>query len=231
MGFFGKNFVRMGFATDFIRLIMMYITIVSYKVLTNRAPSNSIQTTCELRQGCPLSPYLFIICAKDLSTMSQQAKMQALVKGVSVCNNAPRVSHLCFANDSILYCQASVLANVHIQNILAIYGATLGQHLNREETKLLFSCNTNEDVMNDIKELWGVHSIHHHDKYLGLPSFVDRSKFHTFWYIKDKVWAKRRGWKEKLLSQVGRKVLTKAIIQAILTYVMSCFKIPKGVCR
>lgn len=47
----------------------------------------------------------------------------------------------------------------------------------------------NEDIIKDIKELWGVHFIHYHDQYLGLPFFVERSKFHTFRDIKGKVCA------------------------------------------
>jgi hypothetical protein len=63
---------------------------------------------------------------------------------------------------------------------------------------------------------------------LGLPPVVGRAKRRAFNEIKDRVWWRLQGWKEKLLSQAGREILIKAVIQAIPTYAMSCFKFPAG---
>ena len=70
-------------------------------------------------------------------------------------------------------------------------------------------------------------SIRNFEKYLDLPALVGRGKKQSFSYIKERVWKKLQGWKEKLLSQVGKEVLIKSVIQAIPTYTMSCFKLPK----
>ena len=50
-------------------------------------------------------------------------------------------------------------------------------------------------------------------------------------YIKNRVWGKLQGWNEKLLSQVGKEVLLKPVVQAISTFTMGCFKLPLGLCR
>ena len=73
--------------------------------------------------------------------------------------------------------------------------------------------------------------IKQYEKYLGLQSFVGSKKKQCFDFIKEKVWKKLQGWEEKLLSQAGRKVLIKAVLQAIPTYSMNCFKLPLGLCN
>ena len=70
-----------------------------------------------------------------------------------------------------------------------------------------------------------------YEKYLGLSSLVGKGKKASFNYIKERVWKKLQGWEGKLLSQAGREVLIKAVIQAIPTYTMGCFKIPLGLCH
>ena len=66
---------------------------------------------------------------------------------------------------------------------------------------------------------------------MGLPSFVGKKKKASFEYIKERVWRKLQGWGEKLLSQAGREVLIKAMVQAIPTYTMNCFKLPLDLCE
>ena len=77
----------------------------------------------------------------------------------------------------------------------------------------------------------GVREIHHYEKYLGLPSLTGRGKKASVNYLKERVWRKLQGLEGKLLSQSGREVLIKAVIQAIPTYAMGCFKLPLGLCN
>lgn len=117
---------------------MMCITTASYKVLINGIPSDLITPTRGLRQGCPLSSYLFVMCAEVLSSMLQQTESLHLMKGVRVGNRAPCISQLFFADDSIIFCRVSMEENMHLHNILSFYGAASGQLLNRGKTELLW---------------------------------------------------------------------------------------------
>ena len=66
---------------------------------------------------------------------------------------------------------------------------------------------------------------------MGLPSLIGKGKRASFNYIKERVWRKLQEWEGKLLSQAGREVLIKVVIQAIPTYAMGCFKLPMGLCN
>ena len=69
-----------------------------------------------------------------------------------------------------------------------------------------------------------------HKKYLGLPSIIGKSRVEIFAKVKERVEKKLSGWKEKILSMGNREILIKAVAQAIPTYTMSCFQIPKSIC-
>ena len=69
-----------------------------------------------------------------------------------------------------------------------------------------------------------------HGKYLGLPSIIRKSNNEVFAEIKERVGRKLAGWKENFLSIEGREILIKAMAQAIPSYTMSCFQLPKGLC-
>lgn len=79
--------------------------------------------------------------------------------------------------------------------------------------------------------MFGAQVIKQHEEYLGLPSLVGKNKRNTFNDIKDKLRKKLVGWKEKLLSKASIEIFIKAMAQAILTYTMSCFKLPDTLCE
>ncbi|KAK9998718.1 hypothetical protein SO802_018321 [Lithocarpus litseifolius] len=103
-----------------------------------------------------------------------------------------------------------------------------GEKVNTEKTTAFFSRNTSEEVKESLRVLLNVPIIQDYEKYLGLPSFVGRQKKACFTKIKECIWAKMQGWKEKLLSQAGKEVMIKAVVQSIPTYSMSVFRLPVG---
>ena len=152
------------------------------------------------------------------------------MKGISICREGPSVSHLFFADDSIIFYKAIIEECDALQQILNVYENSLGQQLNQSKTSLFFSPNTSKSTKNEIKSRFGAQEIKQHEKYLGLPSLIGQNKKKSFREIKDKLSRKLAGWKEKLLSKARKEVLIKAAAQAISTYAMSCFKIPDSLC-
>ena len=153
------------------------------------------------------------------------------IRGYSLCRDGPKISLLFFANDSLLFCQVHLREVQKIQEILAVDEKVLGQKINSDKTTLFFGKLVSEMVKNFIKDLLGVPEIKQYEKYFGLPTVVGKNRRASLNYIKDKVWGKLQGWKQKLLSQGRKEVLLKATIQAIHTFAMGCFKLFVGLRR
>ena len=153
------------------------------------------------------------------------------IQGISLCRRGPKITHLFFADDSLLFSKVTPQACEKIQDILAQYEKASGQQVNRDKTTIYFSKGTLGATQNVIKGALEVPIIRHYEKYLGLPSLVGRNRSESFSQIKERVWQKLKGWKEKLLSQAGREILIKAVAQAIPPYSMSCFRLLAKLCN
>ena len=221
----------MGFDERWVALVMECVTTVTYSILINGEPMGDIKPSRGIRQGDPLSPYLFLLCSEGLHRMIQRAACNGDIKGVSICRNGPKLTHLFFADDSLLFCRATIQECRKIMDILAAYEEVSGQRLNREKTTLFFSKSTTLDHQAQIMEELGVSELKQYEDYLGLPALVGRNKKASFGKIKQRVWKRMQGWEGKLLSQAGREILIKSVIQAIPTYTMGCFKLPSTLCH
>ena len=162
--------------------------------------------------------------------MIKKAMVEGGLHGVVVCRRGPKILYLFFADDSLIFCRASLEECDSLQRIFQVYEAASGQQLNRTKTSLFFNSNTDTSVKEEIKNRFGAQVIKNHEKYLGLPSMVGRNKRNSFNSIKEKLAKKLSGWKEKLLSKVRKEILIKVVAQAIPTYTMSCFKLPDSLC-
>ena len=203
--------MKLGFDMKWISTVMRCITSVKYAVRINGQSYALNQPTRGLRQGDPLSPYLFLLCAEGLSALLHQSAQRKTIKGVAASTNGPRISHLFFADDSLVFGRATVNEAREIQRILKIYEASSGQQLNCHKTSLYFSPNTNNGTKGKVKTMFGAQVIKPHETYLGLPSLVGRSKSNTFAQLKQRVANKVSGWKEKILTPARKEVLIKSV--------------------
>ena len=141
--------------------------------------------------------------------MIHKDEVEGFIQGVAICRNGPRISHLFFVDDSVLFCREKEDECQKILDILAVYERGSGQKINHDKTNNFFSSNTLLDTQVRNQQLLGVPTIRQYEKCLGLPTLVSRAKKQRFIYLKERVWKKLQGWKEKLLSQAGREVLIK----------------------
>lgn len=98
----------MGFQANFIRLIHACISTPTFSVLVNGEPSATFRSQRGIRQGCPLSPYLFVIAINELSLRLQSDLQNRNLSGITLGPGCPPIHSLLFADDLILCGHASV---------------------------------------------------------------------------------------------------------------------------
>ncbi|KAL6566692.1 hypothetical protein OROMI_015096 [Orobanche minor] len=223
--------MTLGLDEVFVELIMRCVSSVSFSVLINGQPGTIFHPTRGLRQGDHLSPYLFIFCTEAFTALIQKSEYAGNLHGVKVCRGAPSVSHLLFADDSIIFGRANEKEIRKVSGILRDYEKASGQLINLSKSEISFSRGISSQHGETLAKMLGVNRVEKHAIYLGLPAGVGRSKKEIFASILSRVEKKLKNWKAKFLSAAGRIVLIKAVAQAIPTYTMGCFLLPQSVCQ
>ncbi|CAN1762563.1 Putative ribonuclease H protein At1g65750, partial [Linum perenne] len=126
------------------------------------------------------------------------------LKGIRLTPSCPVLTHVLFADDTVVFGKASIEEASKVKEILARYSAVSGQRVNEEKSAVFFSKNTPEELC------------------------VATETFH---FLIDRMMSKAANWKSLLLSQGGKEVLAKAVLQAIPSYVFSCFMLPDGLLK
>ncbi|XP_042030015.1 uncharacterized protein LOC121776939 [Salvia splendens] len=142
---------RMGFNDRFIRWIMMCVPSVKYFVVNNNNKVGPITASRGLRQGDPLSPYIFILCAEGFSAILRRGERLGRLHGCRISR-----SHLFFADDSLLFFRANQQEGNVVKGCIIEYEEALGQLINYNKSEAFFSSNTATNAMTEVCELLGV---------------------------------------------------------------------------
>ncbi|GMI73050.1 hypothetical protein HRI_000974300 [Hibiscus trionum] len=226
--FLHSMMTKMGFDEGWISILMDCISTVSYSVILNGSIGDFFHPSRGLRQGDPISPYLFLICGEGLSSLLRQ---QSSGIGYKIARGAPSVTYLFFADDSVIFAEASTRGASVLRDVLTDYEMCSGQCINYEKSGLFFSANVGEDTRQDVARILRIRNAINPEKYLGLPTVVGRNKKQAFFGLRDRLLACINSWSARVLSQGGKEVFIKSVLQAIPTYTMSCFLLPKTFCR
>ncbi|KAF5442887.1 hypothetical protein F2P56_035499 [Juglans regia] len=151
---------RMGFAKEWIELVMQCISTVSYSILLNGSPQASFNPS---------------------------------------------------RDDSLVFCKAQMQEWIRLHNIISLYESASGQRLNLEKSSIFFSKNTRHEIQSSILSIAGIKASGPFERYLGLPSYIGRSKSRAFFPILDRIKAQMSRWKTNLLSPAATDFSTARV--------------------
>ncbi|KAA3465418.1 reverse transcriptase [Gossypium australe] len=228
--FLKEVMLKMGFEKKWVELILRRISTESYTVNINGNRGRTFQATRGLRQGDPLSPFLFLVCSEGLLALMRMALKEGMLKGAKASQKGPAITHLLFSDDCIFFGEASRNGASLLKGILKEYENCSGQCVNFDKSTIFFSSNTLEGNKEEVLAILGVRPSTDMEKYLGLLSVVGRRKKESFQVLKEKFLFRIKGWCNRFLSQGGKEVFTKPVLQAFPTYAMSRFLLPNSFC-
>jgi hypothetical protein len=180
--------VKMGFAPYLIKLVMICVSVSTYVVLVNGIPTRRIIPTRGIRQGDPMSPYLFLIYAKVLSSLLSRADGKGELEWVPTSKKDSRLNHLFFANDSLLFCRVDLGHWNKLSNLLKNCELASRQRLNTAKTTIYINHNTLLETRQQILDVPRIPSSQRYDTYLALLALVGKSHTKDFKGIVDRVW-------------------------------------------
>ena len=207
--------------------ILFCISIVRFSILINGSPKDFFGSSRGLRQGDPLSPLLFVIVMEALSRLLDGAVLAGHISGFTVgtrSNTPLMVTHLLFADDTLIFCDASASQVEYLQEILASFEAVSGLHINLAKSKLVPVGEVTN--MGELVALLGCSMSSLPMTYLGLPlgaKFKDRAIWNS---ILERMEQRLTCWKRLYLSKGGKITLIKSTLSSLPTYFLSLFPIP-----
>lgn len=179
----------------FITCVKACTTDVHFSICINGALEGYFNSTSGLRQGCPLSPYLFSIIMDGFSASIDRATYNSNFFGIDI-GNCP-ISHLLFADDLLVFGKATA-SNAHtLSTILHQFTSVSGLNVNPLKSTILFSSNFSQAA-----EIYGILHINQSlnpIKYIGLPIHYKKLKNIDFQPLMQKISSFLDGWKAKIL--------------------------------
>ncbi|KAJ4747435.1 RNA-directed DNA polymerase (reverse transcriptase)-related family protein [Rhynchospora pubera] len=198
-------------------------------ILFNGTPSIYFPCKRGLRQGDPLSPFLFNIAADTLARMFHRGRQAQIIHGLgpSILNNIP-ITNIHYADDIIFFLQANVYNIEHVKWAMLLFEALTGIKINFSKTELI-GINIDESLCHHLAQVFGckVGSLPLH--YLGIPLHYRKLTNSDWSCVVDKVSSKLQQWKGAFLSIGGRLILVNSVLSAVPLYTLSMYKMPENV--
>eukprot|EP00253_Pinus_taeda_P013625 PITA_13625 len=228
--FLCKVLLSFGFSQHFVQLIKACIESPWIAPLVNGSPTNFFQAQRGIRQGCPLSPFLYILMADSLSRKLAVEKSVSSLPGLKPSEVSTPLNHDLFTDDSLLLGGVSTRIAKAFDNVLKSYCRVTGALINESKSGI-YSWNAEQQEITNISRILGFKGQAKWDsfRYLGLPISSGANK-RCFWtHIISKIKSKITNWGGYWLTKGGKSILIKTQLSALPIYQSAFLLAPKYV--
>ena len=209
---------------SFIHWIRLCISTASFSVQINGKLAGYFQSSKGLRQGCSLSPYLFVICMNVLSKMLDEAAERKKIVYHLRCKNI-NLTHLCFADDLVVFLEGTKRSVEGILHVFDEFGKMSGLHISLEKSKL-FMAGVSLTNQRDITDHFPFEEGSLPVRYLGLPLLKKCMTVSDYFPLVEKIRKRIHSWTGRFLSYAGRLQLLNSVITSLANFWMAAFRSP-----
>ena len=214
----------MNFPEKFIIWIKKCIELVSFSIQINGELAGYFNSKRGLRQGCSLSPYLFVICMQTLSKLLDKAALEKRIGYHPYCKDLS-LTHLCFADDVLVFSDGKKKS---IEEILAVFGQFAkmsGLNISLEKSTSYLAGVQAEDSIAILYQFpfeAGTLPV----RYLGLPLLTKKMTVHDYSRLLSQIRSRISSWTARHLSFAGRLQLIGSVLYSTINFWMSAFRLP-----
>lgn len=217
---------QLGFSPRWVNVIVQCISIVSFSILINGCPSKVFHPKCGLRQGNPLSPYLFILVSPVLSANLSLFGNSNVCKGVVVSSHSPLIAHLLFADNSFFFLKFDLGDIQRLKDLIDDCCNFAGQRINSNKSEIFTSPNMLMEDRRVLQETFVIRIVNKLGIYLGSNLDFTKRKGELFRRIADRFKNRLANWHTPCLSIAGHLVLVQHCLSSIPIYLFSIFRAP-----
>ncbi|XP_035843953.1 uncharacterized protein LOC110931403 [Helianthus annuus] len=221
---------QLGFPSRWCAWVRGILSSARASVLVNGSPTFDFPCFKGMRQGDPLSLFLFLVVMEALSYFIDKAVGRGVFKGISLTNGGPCVSHLFYADDAIIMGEWCVENILNVIRVLRCFHICSGLRMNVNKSNI-YGIGVDQQEVELVANSFGCNANNLPFKYLGITVGANVNRICNWRPVFEVFESRLSLWKASVLSLGGRVTLVKAVLESLPNYFFSLYKAPVRVVK